>query len=170
MNFSKEQIKEIADMLNTRHHVYCANPDKGEIEIMLDDEILDSYGISWEDDEEEEENLEKESTPNWEDELHDDVKAQMERINSWERTIKIEKPGSHEAFRFMEQFIEDVIPEGKLKAQLWIALSGSHPFRNFNDIVHECDYREDWFAFKQEALEKYVRRELGVLPDEENNI
>jgi len=169
MKFSKEQIKEMADMLNTGHNVCYANPDTGEVEIMFDNEMLDNYGISWEDDEEEEENLEEESTPNWQDELYDDVKAQMERINSWEHKIRIEKPESHEAFRFMERFIEDVVPEGKLKVQFWKALSRSHPFRNFNAIVHECEYREDWFAFKQEALEEYVRRELGVLSDEENN-
>ena len=54
----------------------------------------------------------------------------------------------------MEDFVDEIIPEGNLKEQFWRALTQRHPFRNFNDIVHNCEYREDWFKFKQAALEK----------------
>jgi len=26
--------------------------------------------------------------------------------------------------------------------------------------IHNCKYRENWFAFRQNALEEYVRREM----------
>ena len=61
----------------------------------------------------------------------------------------------------MKDFVDEIIPDGKLKEKFWNALSRSHPFRNFNAIVHNCDYREDWFKFKQAALEEYVKRETS---------
>ena len=36
-----------------------------------------------------------------------------------------------------------------------------------NAIVHNCEYRENWFAFKQNALEEYVREEISYRYDEE---
>ena len=154
---SNEQIHEIAEMIDTGYHVCYVNPDTCEVEIIFGDEMLNNYGISWEEDETPDENA-----PEWQEEMYADVKAQMARIDSWQHFIRIEKPDSHEAFKFMERFIEEVIPEGKLKEQFWKALSRSHPFRNFNAIVHNCEYREDWFTFKQNLLEEYVRMELGI--------
>jgi len=163
MNFSEAQIKEMADMLGSGHHECYANLDTGEVEIIFDNEMLAIYGISWyEDEDEEEENMADESTPAWQDELYTGVKAQMKRIDSWEHLTRIEKPPSYEAFKFMEQFVDEVIPDGNLKEQFWKALSRRHPFQGFNSIIHNCEYREAWFAFRQEALEAYVRRELGV--------
>ena len=161
MNFSKAQIKEMADMLGNGHHVCYANLDTGEVEIIFDNEMLDNFGISWDEDEDEE-NMADESTPECQDELYTEVKAQMKRIDSWERPTRIEKPPSYEAFKFMERFVDEVIPEGKLKDRLWKTLSRRHPFQSFNSIIHDCEYRKAWFAFRQEALEAYVRRELGV--------
>ena len=160
MNYSKEQIKEIAEMLGCGNHVCYANPDTGEIEIILDDEMLDINGISWEEDEEEE-IMTDESAPVWQDELYAEVKAQMKRINSWERFTRIEKPTSNEAYRFMERFIDEALPEGTLKERLWKTLSRRHPFQSFNTIIHGSEHREEWFAFRQEAMEEYVRRKLG---------
>jgi len=154
---SNEQIHEIAEMIDTGYHVCYVNPGTCEVEIIFGDEMLNNYGISWEEDETPDENAHE-----WQEEMYADVKAQMARIDSWQHFIRIEKPDSHEAFEFMERFVEEVIPEGKLKEQFWKALSRSHPFRNFNAIVHNCEYREDWFTFKQNLLEEYVRMELGI--------
>jgi len=159
---SNEQIHEIADMIGTGYHVCYINPKTGEVEIIFTNELLDNYGISWDDDEEEEEeNTQDDSSPGWQDELYADVKAQMSRIYSWEQFIRVEKPESHEAFEFMERFVDEIIPEGKLKQDFWKALSRKHPFSNFNAIVHNCKYREDWFRFKQMAMEEYVKSKIG---------
>jgi hypothetical protein len=48
-----------------------------------------------------------------------------------------------DATDFMERFVDEVIPEGKLKQNFWRTLSRSHPFRNFNDLIHNCDCLED---------------------------
>ena len=162
-----EQIREIAERIDIGDTCYI-NADTGETIFMLNDEILSEYGISWEDDNEENE-MSDDYQPDWQDEMYAEVKADMDKINSWDfkDTIRIEKPNSHEAFKFMENFVDEVIPEGKLKQDFWKALSRSHPFRNFNDIVHNCEYREEWFEFKQNALEGYVREEIGCKYNEE---
>jgi hypothetical protein len=36
------------------------------------------------------------------------------------------------------------------------AVNGHKPFANFNHLIHNSKYREDWFAFRQKAMEKYV--------------
>ena len=39
--------------------------------------------------------------------------------------------------------------------------TGETIFMMNNAIIHNCEYRENWFAFKQNALEEYVRNEIG---------
>ena len=160
---SDEQISEMAEMLDTGYHVCYVNPDTGEVEIIFTNEMLREYGISWDDDEEDEDGGDEESTHGWQDEFNADVKAQMARIYSWQHFVRIEKPESHEAFGFMENFVDEVIPEGKLKKQFWNALSKKHPFRNFNHMVHNCEYREEWFKFKKNAMEEYVRKQINKI-------
>ena len=167
INLSDKQIHEIAERVDIGDICYI-NTNTGEVIFMFNDEMLFNYGISWEDDDEEDENPDG-YTPDWQDEMYAEVKADMAKINSWDLkdTIRIEKPESHEAFKFMERFVDEVIPEGKLKQDFWKALSRKHPFGNFNAIVHNCEYRENWFEFKQNALEEYVRNEMGYRYDEE---
>ena len=158
---SNEQIREIAERVEMGDVCYI-NANTGETVFMMNDEMLSNYGILWEDDDEEEEKPD-DNSPDWQKEMYAEAKADMNKIDSWkwEDTIRIEKPESHESFKFMERFVDEIIPEGKLKQDFWTALSRSHPFRNFNAIVHNCEYRENWFAFKQNALEEYVRGEMG---------
>jgi len=42
---SKDQIKEIAEMLNTSYHACFINPDIGEMEIVFNDRLMNSLGI-----------------------------------------------------------------------------------------------------------------------------
>ena len=155
---SDEQIHEIAETIDAVDDVCYINRDTGEYILMMNNENLRDYGISWEDDEED---VPDDSSPKWQKEMYADTKADMDKIYSWKNVIRIEKPESHEAFEFMERFVDEIIPEGKLKQDFWKALSRSHPFRNFNAIVHNSKYREDWFRFKQMAMEEYVRRAIG---------
>ena len=164
---SDEQIREIAENVE-RGNVCYINANTREIIFMMNNEALSDYGISWEDDDEENETPD-DNSPSWQKEMYADVKADMNKIDSWDvkDTIRIEKPETHEAFKFMENFVDEVIPEGKLKQDFWKALSRSHPFSNFNTIVHNCRYREEWFEFKHNALEEYVREEIGYRCSEE---
>ena len=156
IKLSDEQIHEIAETIDAANNVCYINRDTGEYILMMNNENLGDYGISWEDDDEIDS-----FSHDWQKEMYTDTKADMDKIYSWEHVIRIEKPESHEAFDVMERFVDEIIPEGKLKQEFWNALSKSHPFRNFNAIVHNSKYREDWFRFKQMAMEEYVRRAIG---------
>jgi hypothetical protein len=156
---SNEQIHDIAETVDAMNHTCFINPDTGEYFFMMSSDSLADYGIYWDDAlEEGEVDAPDESWPEWQKEMYHEVKADMNKFYEWApHIIRIEKPESHEAFGFMERFVDEVIPEGKLKRDFQRALSRSHPFRDFNAIVHNCDYREEWFTFKQAALEEYVR-------------
>ena len=135
MIFSKKLISSMAEEIDIGCTCYV-NPDTGEYVPVMREGMFGQF-----------------DTEDNED---------MEKVDSWEHFIRIDKPHSSESFSVMERFVDEVIPDGRLKERFWKALSKNHPFRNFNEIVHNCDFRESWFAFKQEALEEYVRRELGV--------
>jgi len=151
-----EQIYDIAESIDAMGDVCYTNSDTGEYVLMMSNELLAFNGISWDEEDEPDDSL-----PEWQKELYVNVKADMDKIYSWKNFIRIEKPESHEKFGFMERFVDEIIPEGKLKQEFWNALSRKHPFRNFNAIVHNCKYREDWFRFKQMTLEEYVRAKIG---------
>ena len=153
MKLSKKQLTDIAESIDAGFICYL-NAETGEYIEMMNNDAMSNYGISWEEEEDEEPG---DFSHQWEKELYDDVKSDMAKIDSWEHAIKIEKPESHESFKIMERFVDEIIPDGKLKNDFFCALSRSHPFRNFNALVHNCKYREDWFAFKQNAIEEYVR-------------
>ena len=158
---SEEQIREIADRIDIGDICYF-NSNTGETIFMMNNEMLSDYGISWKDGDEESEEPDNDS-PDWQNEMCAEIKADMDKIYSWDYkdTIRIEKPEPHEAFKFMENFVDEVIPEGKLKQDFWNAFSKSHPFRNFNALIHNCKYIENWFEFKQSAMEKYVKEKIG---------
>ena len=59
----------------------------------------------------------------------------------------------------MEDFIEEIIPEKEQK-MFWKALQWKKPFANFNNLIHNSDYLEDWYTFKQQKLMEYVREGL----------
>lgn len=140
---SDRQIREIAERVDAGEMCYI-HAGTGEAIFVVDDEL------SWDDADEEDE---------------------MEKIHSWEEkdTIRIKKPKSYEAFKFMERFVNEVIPEGRLKEDFEQALSKKHPFRNFSAIADRCEYQEAWYEFKQNALEAYVREKLDCWDDEEEN-
>jgi len=159
--FTDEQIHELAEEIGMGYSVCYVNRDTGEYIIMMDNQSLADYGIYWDEEEVVDDDTVYENVSGWQQEMYDDVKTDMKKIDSWEHVLHIKKLESFESFRIMENFVDEVIPEGKLKQNFWNALSKSHPFRNFNAIVHNCDYREDWFKYKQKALEEYVREVIG---------
>ncbi len=56
--------------------------------------------------------------------------------------ITLESPESYESFRIMESFI-DSLPSSLDKAELMKAIHLRHPFRSFNSIIHQSQFRED---------------------------
>jgi predicted RNase H-like HicB family nuclease len=77
--------------------------------------------------------------------------------HKWDKCIEIEPLESRESFEIMANFVNQ-LKNGRETNQLSQALNGRKPFANFNRVIHNSKYREDWFAFKQKELEKYVIR------------
>ncbi|MDR1898170.1 MAG: UPF0158 family protein [Prevotellaceae bacterium] len=73
----------------------------------------------------------------------------------WENGIKIEPLDSRESFDIMDRFVNQ-LKNKKEAYKLTQALNGHKPFANFNHIIHNSDCRDEWFAFRQRQLERYV--------------
>ncbi|MBK9249605.1 MAG: hypothetical protein IPM69_16180 [Ignavibacteria bacterium] len=71
---------------------------------------------------------------------------------------EIPRMESHDSFRIMEEFAEELTDNKRLQNRLLDALGQRKPFRGFKDIIDDSgDYREMWFAFKNQKLEDWVR-------------
>jgi hypothetical protein len=70
-------------------------------------------------------------------------------------TLEISPLDSQDSYRIMENFVNN-LPDCKEKDRLCDAISGHKPFANFNRIIHDSDYREEWFEFRTKSIEKYV--------------
>ena len=154
MKLSEEQIEKIAESIDVGF-TYYVNPDTGAAEETLEND--ENCLVPDVDDEDFEAFLE--DIPDWQKEMLIENKEQRERIDSWERCIIIEKPDSSEAYKFMEDFVEEIIPEAEQK-MYWKALQWKSPFSNFNNLIHNSEYLDDWYEFKKKKLMEYVREVL----------
>ncbi|MPN32700.1 hypothetical protein SDC9_180180 [bioreactor metagenome] len=88
------------------------------------------------------------------------------KVLDWDKYFEFSPPDSNEGFRIMEAFAERLKEDEKLQNRLIRALNNRKPFVNFNDIIHNSDYRQKWFDFKQQWLENFVAarllKELGL--------
>ena len=150
MKLSDKAIREIAGSIDCGFICYV-NPETGEMEEFMENNEYEEDLLVTEIDDE---------TPEWQKEEIAEIKARNERIDSWNYVI-IRQPNSNESFRFMEDFVEEVIPEKEQKIY-WKALSWKRPFANFKDLIDDSEYREAWFRFKEQKLMEYVKSELGM--------
>lgn len=75
-------------------------------------------------------------------------------------SITFECLDTHKSFRIMEAFAENEVDDKILRANLIIALANKKPFSHFKLIIDNSNYREAWFAFKNQWYIEYVEREL----------
>lgn len=134
---SQKLIGDLAEELDIGYVCYV-NLDTGEYETL----IVDSYGSCFDEE--------------------DEMQKNFDKIDNWKNVVKIEPPMSKKSFEIMESFVEECITEDNfLSEQLHKALSGSKPFRNFKYTIDNSNFREEWFAFKQQKFEEYVKEELN---------
>ncbi len=83
----------------------------------------------------------------------------MQKIeNDYENFLEIAPPSSSDQFQIMADFAEQVDDNQLLQDQLISALNRHKPFQGFKHIIHNLGkYREQWFAFQTEQLQKFVR-------------
>ncbi len=87
----------------------------------------------------------------------------LEKVEAnWHEIEKIECPNSNESFDIMVSFV-DALPEQNLKNTLAKALNQKKPFRNFNQIIHNCELRENWFKHKSNMLEQRVLNKVNEI-------
>lgn len=133
MKITAKQINEIAQELEAGMRVYM-NRETLEFKSVLDwDELMDPE--QWE---ETAETIE----------------------NEWPAAIVLEKMDSREAFRVMEDFINE-IEDSKFQEDLIKILSRKSPFANFKAEVETSIYRDLWFSFRTIKYEDYVRDQLS---------
>ncbi len=132
MKLTRKQINDIAQELECGMKVFIYREDL-EIRTILDwDEMADSEP--------------------WEEEL--------EKIeNEWTDYVVLEKMKSGEAFNIMVDFIDKVDDE-RLKEDLLNILNRKSPFANFKAEVESSSYRQQWFDFRTNKHEEYVKEQL----------
>jgi len=82
--------------------------------------------------------------------------------------ILIERISSHEAYQWMEDFVEQfVAPKDKHSAEkLSIALMGKGAFRRFKDVLNSVgnEWVQAWYQYKDEQLHQVMKQWFASLP------
>lgn len=96
-----------------------------------------------------------------------DLEAWKEDIGKFRKNkkkfIEIEKMGSSEGFRVMEEFV-DSLENSSTKIRLLTALEGKKPFANFKfQIDNSGEYRELWFAFKRQKNIEWIQNQINFV-------
>ncbi len=135
LELTEDQIKSIAEELDTGMKVY-AHIETNNIKTIID---LDQHYDA--------------DTEAWEEDIN-------EIEENFDKYFQFEGMDSRESYQVMEDFVETVKDE-KLREKLELGLSLSKPFRNFKDIIDdEGEYRQRWFEFKNERYIDFVKEQL----------
>lgn len=96
-----------------------------------------------------------------EEEFKDAFQSDINKVDEQkENFIKFEVLESFESFKIMERFT-DQIGDKKFQSELDNILQNRKPFQNFKHSIDNSDYRQNWFDFKQNELEKIVEQQLN---------
>ncbi|HEY4247404.1 MAG TPA: UPF0158 family protein [Lacunisphaera sp.] len=60
-------------------------------------------------------------------------------------------------YRYMEKFIGTIADAAKAD-QLWQAIKGKGAFRYFKDTAHRLDVIDDWYRYRDEAMNEFMLR------------
>ena len=69
------------------------------------------------------------------------------------RFVRIGSIDSRTGFRMMEDFVR-TLPASRVRDKLESSLHGPRPFRRFEDSVNDENLREQWYAFRDEAVRR----------------
>ncbi len=96
-----------------------------------------------------------------EDEFREMFREDIKRVEEEKANfIKFEVLTSFDSFKIRERFTAQ-LPDNRFKMELEVILQGKKPFQNFKHFVEGSDYRQDWFDFKQNELERIVEMQLN---------
>jgi hypothetical protein len=107
--------------------------------------------------------------------IPDEINYPDIEMEAWESEIEllkenysdyheIEKWTSNESFLIMADFAKQLTENSEFQHRLINALNNRKPFRNFKFIIENSwEYREQWFAFRNEKQQEYVEKKLNEL-------
>ena len=96
-----------------------------------------------------------------EEDFKEAFQTQLETIEKHQADfIKFDVLQSFQSFKIMEQFVK-LITDQMLKAELEQILANKKPFQNFKYKIDHSEFRQNWFDFKRNALEKIVVNQLN---------
>ncbi|WP_373513873.1 UPF0158 family protein [Persicitalea sp.] len=72
---------------------------------------------------------------------------------------EIDPMSSHRSFEVMEEFAEELTP-GAFRTRLLDVLGRAKPFRHFKYEIEGSEYREQWFAFRDQEMTEWVGKQL----------
>jgi len=81
-----------------------------------------------------------------------DFDDELKKLDEWKQEIRFDTPSSDESFSIMKAFASQ-LSDKKLQDLLFKVLGRSHPFANFKNIIDQSKYRQQWFGYKQKAME-----------------
>ena len=98
----------------------------------------------------------------FDEELWADQKKELDE--NWENYIEIESWDSSFAFEVMKSFAENINENDLLRKRLLNSLQKPKPFRGFKNVIdYENEYRQQWFEYKKNQQQNYVKKELERL-------
>ncbi|MBA4305088.1 MAG: hypothetical protein C0424_12735 [Sphingobacteriaceae bacterium] len=129
---SKDPLIEIAHSLDMGMLCYV-HKNKGEVVILATDDeaMLDDEGLA-------------------------DLDLVENNPNSY---IRLERPDSKAAFRFMQKFIETFENDDRKQA-LYDLLRGPRPFHHFSHAMKKSKKGAAWEVFRVNAIRDHVEKEL----------
>lgn len=85
-------------------------------------------------------------------------KEELDKLKKNKRHfIEIERPTSHDRFKLMLRFTEQLSDTNQLKDKLINALNEKKPFSKFKAVIdHSGTYRQEWFDYKNAQLKLWV--------------
>lgn len=96
-----------------------------------------------------------------EEEFNEIFRMDLEKVNKQKADfIKFEVLKNFDSFKIMERFVEQMTDQ-QFKSELENILQKKKPFQNFKHSVDHSDFRQKWFDFKQQELERIVKNQLN---------
>ncbi len=81
----------------------------------------------------------------------------LQRVDSWGKVITIDSP---ETIQTMKVFVDNCLPFGNLKEQLYNILTLRHPHKPFQEMVHHSGYYDKWLTYRRRQMTRHVKRKL----------
>jgi hypothetical protein len=87
----------------------------------------------------------------------------MDKVeNNYHEYLRFEAMDTHESFRMMETFIND-IPEENIRQRFEDAIGYKKPFQNFKQLLlNYPELRLQWFAFKTQKYIEWVQEQIDA--------